>query len=160
MLAAQTSLEEFVCSLYGQSVCQNGNEARYNIFKLNARSESAMPPNQDALRKHILRANYQAAIHKACLKQFPDVPSPIGHGWVISENELSIDWMDLPPAPSGILEYVQCSCKKSKCRQRTCSCTQSGLPCTDLCKCKDCDNAVEVNEIDDIEEYYSEEGDL
>ncbi|KAJ8048480.1 hypothetical protein HOLleu_00812 [Holothuria leucospilota] len=34
------------------------------------------------------------------------------YGWVMSENELSIDWMDLPPAPSSILEYVQCSCKK------------------------------------------------
>lgn len=31
-------------------------------------------------------------------------PDIINHGWVVVNNIVSIQWMDLPPAPDGILE--------------------------------------------------------
>ena len=55
-----TSLEKFVCKLYGQKGVDTVNEARYDMFRLARKSEIAMPPNQDSLTEHIKRANYQA----------------------------------------------------------------------------------------------------
>ena len=56
------ALEVFVCRLYGQQNITAVNEARYNMFRLQRKSEINMPPNQDALREHIKRANYQAGM--------------------------------------------------------------------------------------------------
>ncbi|KAJ8039233.1 hypothetical protein HOLleu_16883 [Holothuria leucospilota] len=107
-----------------------------------------MPPNADSLDKHILRANYQAAIHKRSLEQLPEIPSPVGHGWNIVNDQLIIDWMDLPPAPAkSILECVQCSCKKSKCQRGSCSCIQKALPCTDLSQRVNCENVSLQQEV-------------
>lgn len=136
----KNSLQTFVCCLYGQSVCTDVSDARLNLFKLNGRCATSLPPNADSLEKHTLRANYQAAIHKRCLEQLAEIPSPAGHGWKIVNDQLVIDWMDLPPAPKSIAECVQCACKKSKCQQGSCSCIQNALPCTDLCKCVNCEN--------------------
>jgi len=33
-----------------------------------------------------------------------------------------------------------CLCSKSHCLKRYCQCLESGAPCTDICKCKDCKN--------------------
>ncbi|KAJ8050300.1 hypothetical protein HOLleu_03446 [Holothuria leucospilota] len=138
-----------VSSFMERPVCTDVNQARLHLFKLDVRSETGMPPNQDALQKHILRANYQAAIHKACMEQYPEIPPPVNHGWKLVDNNLVIDWMDRPPAPDSILEFVQCGCKKSKCQQRNCSCVQNGLPCTDLCHCSNCENKFVSDEMED-----------
>ncbi|XP_071822275.1 uncharacterized protein [Apostichopus japonicus] len=151
------TLQSFVCCLYGQTACTDVNQARLNLFRLDVRCETGMPPTQDALQKHILRANYQTAIHKLCFEQFPEVPPPISHGWKVVDDNLDIDWMDCPPAPDSVLEFVQCGCKKSKCRQRICSCVQNGLPCTDLCHCSDCDNKFAYNEVEEEEVDSDEE---
>ena len=84
--------------------------------------ETAMPPNKDALSKHIQRANYQAAIYKRVCEQFPEVPSTHDRGWKVEDGDISVHWMDLPPAPDSVLEFVHCSCKKSKCSQGKGSC--------------------------------------
>lgn len=110
--------EKFVCKLYGQN-CGTVSEARYNLFLTTTKSETNLPPSADSLKKHELRANYKAAVHSKCLEQFPQCPSPKGHGWKIVEGELAIDWGDLPPAPSSLLELTHCSCKKTSCEKST-----------------------------------------
>lgn len=60
--ATAASLESFVCKLYGQQNVTTVNEARYNMFRLQRKSEITMPPNKDALYEHMKRANYQAGI--------------------------------------------------------------------------------------------------
>uniref|UniRef100_UPI00358F73A3 uncharacterized protein n=1 Tax=Myxine glutinosa TaxID=7769 RepID=UPI00358F73A3 len=95
------ALEVFVCKLYGQHSVTTVNEARYNMFRLARKSEITMPPNQDALREHIKRANYQAGIYKRSLQPNAEIPVPDGHGWKMESGELVINWMNLPPAPDS-----------------------------------------------------------
>ncbi|XP_030848031.1 uncharacterized protein LOC115918836 [Strongylocentrotus purpuratus] len=159
-----STLEEFVCKLYGMKEISKVNEARYAFFSMATRQED-MPPNKDALMKHIQRANYQTAIWRRCLESQPDVPSPVGRGWQSVDGGLRIDWMDMQPAQQSILELTSCKCKKSKCKvtgvDAQC-CAPLGLPCTELCECKNCDNMAVPGEepiIGEEEEAEADEGD-
>ena len=52
---------------------------------------SLLPPCRASLEMHTRRANYQAFIWCHAHEQFPNVPSPEGHGWKIDE-EGSVDY--------------------------------------------------------------------
>lgn len=112
-------------------------------------SEQNLPPTQDALLLHCKRVNYQAAIHQRALQSFMDAPLPMGYGWELNdEYQLEVTWMTKKPAPDEILIDVHCSCKLQKCVSKRCTCVTANLSCTDLCKCKDCENSaclVEAN---------------
>ena len=77
--------------MYGQD-CKKVNEAKYNLFLMLTKLEARLPPNADSLKKHVMRTNYQAAVHTRCLEQFPPISSPNGHGWKVVDDELDIDW--------------------------------------------------------------------
>ena len=109
-----------------------------------------LPPCADCLRMHSLRANYQAAIWRRSLQSCPQVPSPVGHGWVEEDGNLSIKWMCGEPAPAVLLEFLSCSCARS-CKLPTCTCLANGLKCTDMCRLRDCNNRAEEEEILDDE---------
>ena len=71
-------------------------------------------PCADFLRMHSLGANrLQAANWRRSLQSCPQVPSPIGHGWVEEDGDLSIKWMSGEPAPAVLLEFLSCSCARS-----------------------------------------------
>ena len=151
------TIEAFVCSLYGQKDCSKVNEARYILFFTANQEENTMPPNKDSLLKHIQRANFQSAIYKRSLQQRPDIPSPVDYGWKLHDNELEIDWMNMQPAQESILELSTCTCKKSKCEvvghaSNNC-CVFWGIPCTELCTCKNCCN---INYCDDEEDEHTD----
>jgi len=130
--------EEFVCALYDKPG-KDVNIARYKVFCGSKAESSQLPPSKDARNKHILRANYQAAIWRRATVADAQVPSPHGHGWLVEDQELVIDWMDKDPAPKSLLELVSCACKKG-CNSARCSCKKNTLPCTDMCICDTCDN--------------------
>lgn len=147
------ALSRYVCALYGHK-CDSVNEARYIMFRLGSFSDESLPPTQDCLTKHILRANYQSFLWKRCLDAVILPPSPVGNGWILSEGKLAIDWMASKIAPDQLLEHINCGCKKG-CSTQRCSCVKAGLPCTDLCKCIDCVNsASEGDEM--LEENFEE----
>lgn len=110
-------IQTFVCHLYGQVGCEDVNLAKYNLFDLGKHSDDVLPPTQDTLKKHALRANYQAAIWRRSLEQLQHLPNPVSHGpydhgWKLAEDgTLSIDWCDLPTAPESVLKTVQYACK-------------------------------------------------
>ena len=54
---------------------QDINKARATMFKSGKCSE------RDFMQKHIQRASYQAAVHMRSLECYPDIPTPINHGW-------------------------------------------------------------------------------
>lgn len=130
------SMEKFVSELYGYKT-DDINECRYQIYSKKGSQSSGLPPNQDCLRNHTERANYQTAIWKAALIGFPDVPSPVGHGW---NKDYTIKWMDLPPAPLALVELKSCSCT-GDCSNNRCTCRRLKLQCTDACKCSGCVNS-------------------
>jgi hypothetical protein len=43
-----------------------------------------------------------------------------------------------------------CHCRKSGCQKKYCECYQSGVQCTDLCKCDGCLNCLESKENEEI----------
>ena len=129
----QTLYEMFVIHLYGLKI-QSIDEARYVLFCTKNHLSQQLPPTRDALRNHVKRANYQAAIWKHALKAKADIPSPDGHGWTLCDNTLQVHWMDAEPAPHALMQLASCGCK-TECGTRRCSCRASDLGCTDACKC-------------------------
>ncbi|XP_077972179.1 uncharacterized protein LOC120332986 [Styela clava] len=157
--ASMNRAEEFVCSLYGENM-KNVNDARARLFKTGKHMDHTLPPNSDSLKEHVLRANYQAAIHHLCLEPKPIIPSPIGHGWVLDDGVLQVKWMDLLPAPKSVLELANCKCKKNRCQNNLCTCAKNNLNCTEFCFCVDCQNQCELIEEKSIFETEIDENEL
>ena len=97
---------------------------------------------------------------KNALNAIVDCPNIINHGWLVDENgNLSINWMDLPPAPDGILENIECSCKKGSVSNH-CACKKAKLSCTSVCKCTSCVNKKGYeDELSDSEDSSGSEED-
>lgn len=149
-------LKKFVCDLYGH-VNESTDKVRYLMYssrqgKMEAKS---IPPCSDSLQLHASRACYQSFIWRQCLIGKPIVPSPVGHGWEINEDEaLSICWNTVKPAPEEILELMFCTCKK-ECVGGSCPCVDNMLSCTDACTKQECNNFAD-NE-DESEEFSEED---
>ena len=106
-----------------------------------------LQPSRSCLRKHIMRANCQAAIWIKSLIPIMEVPGPEGHGWTVSndnESRLNVDWTSESPAPDSALELLSCICKSGHC-DSNCSCKQNRLSCTDVCRCS-CEEPCEEDE--------------
>ena len=99
-------LMEYVCALYGHKDITSVNEVRYSMFRLGSFSDECLPPTEDCLKKHIQRANHQAFIWKRSLVAFIVPPSPVGNGWELKGDELTIQWMTScgPGSTIGICE--------------------------------------------------------
>ncbi len=139
-------LEAFTCLLYApKASSMKINDLRYHLFcaKKGEIESHQLPPCRDCLKKHALRANYQAAIWKRCLEQDPQVPSPVGRGWKTekegADDHVVVNWMDGQPAPQAILDLLACNCPR-KCELPRCECMANGLKCTDMCRLPDCEN--------------------
>lgn len=154
------SLQKFTCAMY----CSNPgtsdiNELRYRLFCLKRGDvdSNQLPPCNDTLHKHSLRANYQAAVWRRSLQRCPAIPSPVGFGWCSEDDKLVVDWMGGQPAPQAVLELLSCQCSRS-CKLPSCSCIVNGLKCTDMCRLQDCtnrpdddDDVLSVDDNDDEE---------
>ena len=89
------------------------NKLRYQMFcaRRGELESSQLPPCQDCLSMHALRANYQAAIWRQCLQSHPSVPSPKSYGWTTDkDDQLVIEWMRGSPAPDAVLQLLSCKC--------------------------------------------------
>ena len=103
---------KFVCTMYEQKDSAGVNAARSNLFRLTCRSE-ALPHNQDFVKHHLARANYQIAIHRRVLERLNDAPSAVGHGWQVEDGQLVYKWVEHSPAPQSVLKSLNCKCNKS-----------------------------------------------
>ena len=147
-------VERFTCRMYVSSTpVADVNEMRHHLFiakKGNVES-SELPPCRDCLDLHVQHANYQACVWRRCLQSDPQVPSPVDAGWKLDEDDnLSITWLQSPPAPAAVLELLTCSCSRS-CTLPSCTCLANSLNCTDMCKLKDCDNRKEEETDEDLD---------
>ena len=157
--------ESFVCAMYGRLDCDRINDVRYWPYGTKACLSSQLPPCQDSLKFHVLWANYQAAVWKRSLVSNPVIPSPVGCGWKAEpDGSLAIQWNDIQPAPSALLECISCACSRA-CSNRRCSCLLNGLRCTGVCRCavKKCRNRPQtagvrhLNDEKEAVEYMSDD---
>jgi len=153
-------LEVFTCNLYVSTGLTDVNQCRYQLFcaKRGNMISEQLPPCKDCLFHHAQRANYQAGIWRRSLECNPEVPRPSDCGWMVGDNgDLEILWMTGPPAPSAVLELMNCNCIRS-CDTAQCPCIINGLKCTKMCKNQSCDNQMEEETVDDTQ-TYSEDSD-
>ena len=74
-------IETFICILYNRTT---------SIKSVNEMSEALfttvefmnLPPTQDALYQHVLRAVYQASIWLLCMEVLINAPNPAQYGWI------------------------------------------------------------------------------
>ena len=153
-----SDVKKFVCELYGGKKVESVSDLRYGMFCAKGAEirSHQLPPSHASLQMHIQRANYQAHIWRSCMTTMAHVPPPDGFGWKLSANELLINWSTENAAPDVVLEFLSCSCKKL-CEKEKCSCASNGLPCTDMCKCKDCSNTISIDITPDDEEVEDDE---
>ena len=98
-----------------------------------------LPPCSLSLLKHCKRANYQCKIWKRNMEASPQVPSPVGSGWCMEGEDLTIDWGEGLPAPQAVMQLLSWHSKK-ECVQDSCTCIQNYLKCTNLCNLSSCAN--------------------
>ena len=162
-------LQAITCHMYLSSTSTTEvNKLRYQLFcaKRGEVESSQLPPCEDCLFMHTLRANYQAAIWRRSLQNKPIVPECKGLGWTTDEDgRLSVDWMRGSPAPDAVLQMLSCKCVRS-CKLPDCTCLSNGLKCTDMCRLHTCTNQTreedsEVTLIDcsDYDDYDDDEED-
>ncbi|XP_078353848.1 uncharacterized protein LOC144638526 [Oculina patagonica] len=140
-------LQEFTCKLYANRCPSNTvNDLRYQLFraKKGEIESGQLPPCQDCLFMHSLRANYQAGVWRRALETCPRIPNPIGHGWCNEDGNLAICWMTGSPAPDVVIEFLSCKCT-SVCKLPNCQCLANGLKCTTTCRLQDCNNWQDEN---------------
>jgi len=150
-------IQAFTCELYGAKKGEDDvNNFRYKLFcaKQGKIEAFRLPPCADCLNKHAQRACYQTAIWKRGLDCNPEIPTPVGKGWELNNQELVFDWMDGQPAPQAVLELMACSCSRA-CKAPNCKCINNGLYCSDMCKLAGCDNMQSDLLIED--ESYDED---
>ena len=141
-------IEEIICCCTFFLVLfplSQANDARYKLFtKSKTHSPQSLPLTKDALYLHIERSNYQCRHWKNVLDCHHVLEEPTKwknrNGMKTENGSLEIRWTNEKPASESILEFVTCNYRKSQCIKNQCSCKAVRLPCTDLCKCKGCEN--------------------
>ena len=139
-------LERFTCALYNQND-GSVNSARYKIYcsKDGKADGELLPPCQNSLRQHCLRANYQAHVWRQALIPCTNIGPPEHNGWEMTDGLLAVRWMTCKPAPEEVLELLSCDCRR-KCVRGSCECIDNGLKCTEACRFSNCDNFEEESD--------------
>ena len=113
-------LEEFVCRMYGQPSYTSVNKLRYDSFSQKYQGTSGqvlsafdgidlslLPPCRASLEMHAQRANYQTFIWCHAHEQFPNIPSPEGHGWKIDdEGSFDFEWTGGNIVPQELIDIL------------------------------------------------------
>ena len=107
-------IEKFVCALY------KADDACYELFCSNSPVERQLPPNHACLLQHIKRGTYQTKIWKLATTAMMNCPSPAGHGWTVSQELLSVNWMEGDAVLDSVLQTLFCSCKVLLCTSGKC----------------------------------------
>ena len=124
------SAEKFICRLYGSSE-DDINKVRVHMF---TGSTTKLPPTSDALRFHIQRSHYQAAIWRQSHVPHPNLPQVTSYGWKLAYDTFVPILTSLDAVPKSCLAIVSCSCSTG-CPTLRCKCRKSKLVCTEACKC-------------------------
>lgn len=129
---AEEDAELFVSRWYGLPDTVSVDKARATLFQ-QGKHVTSLPPTADALRWHLRRCHYQAAIWEQALELQPVLP-PRDGGWRVIDGKLRPVLLSLPPEPSCLARVIRCSCQ-SPCSKR-CGCRKANVPCAAGCRCR------------------------
>ena len=133
------------------------NELRFQLFttrKAKAPAIKNLPPTDEALEHHLMRAHLQTMIWRAADKQGPPAVSfEINNfGWKVSDGIPHQITTLANIAPYELMQVVSCTCKvNNPCSRKNCSCAAAAVSCTNYCKCRadtQCQNAHSNNDDD------------
>ena len=117
------------------------NVARGHVYRGHKKPPSLkkLPPTDDNLQLHVLRAHLQMLLWKAADQRDPpeEARNIANFGWNIEGSAITTAVSTAPVAPQTLLDAVSCSCT-AQCKAYSgtrCSCNSAGLSCTDSCKC-------------------------
>ena len=129
-------IETFICILYNRTTSITSvNEMREALFT--TVEFMNLPPTQDALYQHVLRAVYQASIWLICMEVLISVPNPAQYGWIKVGDRYVPLWTLLPPISAECSALLKCGCKTIPFCSKNCRCKKVWkLSCTPLCFCK------------------------
>lgn len=122
----------FLCDIYPTSKKrpQTADELRHITFCQKKQKNETLPSTSNSVQQHNHRVNNQIHIWRCSLDSLQQIPSPVGHGWVIKDGELKPQFMTKNPTSSSLSELTTCACKKSECRSN-CSYANVGLSGTE-----------------------------
>ena len=93
--------------MYGWKDQECSDEVSYRMY-CQSRGKipcESLPPCNDIVELHMMRANYQAHIWRQSLIAEQTQLDPLNHGWTRNEhdNNLEVKWMRCNPAPDEVL---------------------------------------------------------
>ena len=133
-------VEAFVCKLYNKNTSEvEINKERAAAFRKTKKSLDSLPPTQDSLNLHSMRANYQTLVWKKALEPCHTLPPPEECGWQHDEGTLRPRLMTQEQVSAACLQLAFCGCTREGncCANRRCTCVRLSLSCTNACKCGD-----------------------
>ena len=134
--AILSSAEQFVCKLYDPKTTSTLiHEVHCALFRKVKANVDTLPPTQDALSLHLMRAHYQTKVWKQSIVTHPQFPSPTSCGWHMKDGMLVPQL--LTKEPVQCLELTICGCRESgsQCSTRQCRCRRSGIFCNGAYGC-------------------------
>ena len=135
------------------------DELFYLMLCQNKQKNELLPPTTDRLLQHLKQSNYKAFMWSHTLEALQDLKSMEGHGWMKNRKLLVLQPIKKALAPVNLLKLTMCQYKMSACQQN-CSCSNTGLACTEGCFCmaddEGCKNLHGLTYISDTEESNKE----
>ena len=142
-------ITEFVLQLYMKSRPKSATTLwalRWYLFSKNQTESNKLPPTRQTFQQMMMRANVTAMQWKSSHSQHPNLPHPNNYGWKWDLNREIFDPVITanPPAPESIIELTACGCKTG-CKSDCCRCRKNKFVCTEMHRCKDCENTENYN---------------
>ena len=90
------------------------SQARYRLYTRKCGKLlklMSLPPTEQNLLLHILRAHLQTILAKSADQQAPPELDITKYGWEIKDGIPVSATSDQPPGPQDLMDVVQCGCK-------------------------------------------------
>ena len=133
------AIEKFIVTMYSKKIDTSSvNLARKIIFFQRSQNVEHIPPCQNSLYQHYLRALYQASIWSSSLSTTMNLPGADGYGWShLPDDPSGIKWSPVWMTQREAMEecrklFLTCTCNGVCTR---CKCASAGLNCTEMCSC-------------------------
>ena len=113
----------------------------WHLFSIHQSESNRLSPTHKVFRQMLMRAHFTALQWKSSHLPSPKLPDPNEYGWKWDETKEIFESV-MPtnlPAPDSITELISCGCTTG-CQTDRCRCRKNELLCTEMRRCKDCEN--------------------